>query len=67
MKKGRFSEEQNIAILREQDVGVSAADVLSSARGVSGDLLQVEGHVQVSWPWRRRRARTSHRHPHRAL
>jgi hypothetical protein len=46
MRRSRFTEEQIIAVLREQEIGVPTAEV-PQARGQRGDILQVE--IQV---WR---------------
>ena len=46
MKRSRFSEEQIIGILREQEAGSPTADVCRK-HGISGrDVLQVEGEVR---------------------
>jgi putative transposase len=45
MKRSRFSEEQIIAILREQETGAKTVEV-SRKHGISdATLLQVEGQV----------------------
>src|SRR5258706_3467522 len=43
MKRLRFTEEQIIAVLREQEAGIATA---AQARGQLGDVLQVEGQVR---------------------
>ncbi len=51
MKGRRFSEEQIIGILREHEAGATIAEVLSSARDLGCDLLQMEakyGGLEVS-------------------
>jgi Transposase len=45
MKKAQFTEEQIIAILREQEAGVSTAEVCGK-HGFSTATLQVEGQVR---------------------
>ena len=50
MKRSRFSEEQNIGILREQKAGAATADVCRK-HGKQCHLLQVEGQVRRDgWP-----------------
>ncbi len=44
MKRSRFNEEQIIGIVKEQEAGMSTADV----RRKHGDVLRVE--VPVWWP-----------------
>jgi len=47
MKRSRFTEEQIIGILKEQEAGATTADVCRR-HGVSGaTFLQVEGQVRV--------------------
>ena len=46
MKRSRFTEEQIIAILREQEAGSPTADVCRKHGISSGDVLQVEGEVR---------------------
>ena len=48
MKRSRFSEEQIIGILREQEAGSPTADVCRKHGISSGDVLQVEGEVRRS-------------------
>jgi hypothetical protein len=43
MRKSKFSEEQIIAILAEQERGMATAE---ASRGQLGDVLQVEGQVR---------------------
>ena len=45
MKKTRFSEEQIIAVLREQEGGMKTADV-SQARDQQRDAMRVEGQMR---------------------
>lgn len=40
MKRSRFSEEQIIAILKEQEAGMATADVLQSEASESGTRLR---------------------------
>ena len=46
MRKSRFTEEQIIAILAEQERGMATAEVMPASRGQFGDVLQVEGEVR---------------------
>ena len=54
MKRSRFSEEQIIGILREQEAGEPTADVCRKHGVSSAHILQVEGEVRrsrgVGWP-----------------
>jgi transposase-like protein len=45
MKRSRFTEEQIIAILREQESGSPTADVCRKHGVSSADVLQVEGDL----------------------
>ena len=45
MKRSRFTEEQIIGILKEQEAGLKTADVVPQAWDQRRDLLQVEGQV----------------------
>jgi transposase len=46
MKTSRFTEEQIIAILREQEAGAATADVCRKHGHQQCNLLQVEGEVR---------------------
>src|SRR5262249_2066512 len=47
MKRSRFSEEQIIGILKDQEAGITpTADILPEARDIQRDILQVEGEVR---------------------
>ncbi len=46
MKRSRFSEEQIIAVLREQEAGISTADVCPQARDQQRYVLRLEGEVR---------------------
>ncbi len=45
MKRSRFTDEQIIALLRQQEAGAPTAEVCLQARDQFGDVLQVEGQV----------------------
>ena len=46
MKGSRFSEEQIIGVLREQEAGAKTRGGVPAARDLERDLLQVEGEVR---------------------
>ena len=46
MKASRFSEEQIIAVLREQEAGAKTAEVCRAARDLGRDILQMEGQIR---------------------
>ncbi len=54
MKRSRFSEEQIIAILKEQEAGMATADVCRRHGISSGDVLQLESQVWAAWRCPRR-------------
>jgi putative transposase len=53
MKKKRFTEEQIIGILREQEAGAKVADLAPQTCGFRSDALQLESQV-----WRDERLRS---------
>jgi len=46
MKKQRFTEEQIIGVLKEQEAGVKAADLCRKHGIFRGYLLQLEGQIR---------------------
>ena len=48
MKRSRFSDEQIIGIVKEQEAGMGTAEVCRRARDQLGDALQMEGQVRRS-------------------
>ena len=46
MKQKRFTEEQIIGILREQEAGAKAADLARKYGGFANDALQLESQVR---------------------
>ena len=46
MKHGRFTEEQIIEILQEQEAGQKTADGVSQAWDQRCDILQMEGEIR---------------------
>ena len=46
MRKGRYSDEQVIAILREQEAGTADGGDLPQVRRLERDLLQMEIEVR---------------------
>ena len=46
MKRGRFTEEQIIGVLREQEAGMKLTELVPQARHIGTDILRVEGEVR---------------------
>ena len=52
MKRSRFTEEQIIGVLREQEAGVSTAEVCRKHGISTRDVLWLEGEVRRDWSLR---------------
>ena len=46
MRRGRFTEDEIIGVLREHEAGVKAADLCRTAWDQRCDVLQLEGEVR---------------------